>query len=211
MKEYLDKLSAGISGLKQQSEKIDYAASILAGAAKYDRLIHLFGSEPESSALTASVFFQPGKPICIDPMLDPVLDPAHGSYRNAMCLKIPGIIPCILDYYEYVEKGDPIIIIGSDPTLTPFSEAIKWANEKRLSIITVSCTAVVDVGVSLETGSDSYCDGTYTAMASTLLELLSIRTASLLAEELLWEGDRFVNLERDKEKIDKMLFRVRHL
>jgi len=209
--EYLSNLNLKISELSNQKSEILRAAAILSDAIMEGRLLHIYGSEEESSSLIASIFFKAGKPTNLNPMFDPSLDPAHGSYRNAMCMEIPGLAPCILDYYEYIEEGDPIILIGSDPSFIGFAESLEWAKTKSLNTIAITCSIALGAEVSLETGRKSYSDGTYNALASTILELIFHKVKDSVPESCFWGGDRFVDLRRDKEKIKEMLFRVKHL
>ena len=211
MEKYLNNVSAKISSLASQETRILGAAEILSNAMKEWRLLHIYGSEEESSSLIASHFFKAGKPIYLNPMLDPSLDPAHGSYRNAMCMTVSGLSPCILNYYEYVNKGDPIILIGSDPSLMGFAEALEWAKTKGLQVIAIACTDVPAADISLKTGSESYVDGTYTAIASTILELIFRKVKETVPDSCIWMGKRYVDLEGEKEKINKVLFQVKHL
>ena len=209
--DYLNNVNARISGLVNQIEAIKQAAAILAEAIKEDRLLHVYGAEQESASLIASIFFTPGKPIHLNPILDPSLDIAHGSYRNTMCLEVPNLASCILDYYEYVESGDPILLIGSDPALIGFAESFAWAKAKDLKTITISCSSMHGADVAIETGSDSYSDGTYSSIVSIILELIFNEVKKLVPPDCVWEGKRFVDLDRDRKKIDAMLFRIKHL
>ncbi|NCB70766.1 MAG: SIS domain-containing protein [Clostridia bacterium] len=208
---YINKVAFKISELSNQKSEIMRAAAILSDAIMNDRLLHIYGSEEVSSSLIASHFFKAGKPMNLNPMFDPSLDPAHGSYRNTMCMEVPGLAPCILDYYEYVEEGDPIILIGSDPIFIGFSEALEWAKAKGLIVIAVTCSPAQGAEVSLKTGSESYADGTYIALASTILELMFDKVKESVPERFIWKGSRFVDLQHDKDRIKEVLFRVKHL
>lgn len=211
VKQYITKINAQILALEDQTEQVYAAANILSDAIQANRLLHIYGVEEESSALIASQFFKAGKPMLLNPMFDPSLDPAHGSYRNEMCRRIRGLAPCILDYYEYVKVGDPIILLGSDPTHTGFSESVSWAQKKQLQIISITCTDVPEADISLTLGSASYADGTYFALGATMLELIFDALQATAPESLVWAGERFVNLENEAQKIESVLFRVKHL
>ncbi len=210
-REYLENLGNRIMELESQASTVDKAVDILEKAVSESKLIHIFGTDMESASLIASVFFKPGTLINMNPMLDPVIDIAHGAYRNSMMLEVKDLMPCILDYYETVDEGDPIIILGSDPGVRAFREALCWARKKGLEVITITCTHPEGVEVSLVTGDESFSGGTYMALASTLLQLVVRKTGEKVGLENIWDGCYFVDLEKSREKIDRELFLVRHL
>ncbi|MBQ8076600.1 MAG: SIS domain-containing protein [Oscillospiraceae bacterium] len=202
--EYLDRAIATLKALDAEEKHIQSAQKIISAAVKENRLIHIFGTDTRSSALISEVFFRAGMPITIDPMLDPTLDSAHGAYRNQMAWEVKNLAPCILDYYERVEEGDPFILIGSDETLPMFAQSLQWAKEKKLRIITIS-----DNGTDGEVSVSTHCgDDTYAIAVSAILNMMM---DAGLPEEKVWLGKRTVDLDRNTEKIDKMLFRIRHL
>ena len=211
---YLNELSSHISSLRQELGNINIAAGILADAQNNNRLIHVFGTEPTTSALITEVFFRPGMPMNINPILDPSLDIAHGAYRNAMCQDLDGLAPCILDYYEYVEAGEPILLLGSNPSLPMFAQALRWAKAKGLRTIAV-----------LSGNGDYHCDAEvvlYThentvneqaVLLAALMQLVMSVTVEKLSEceTQIWTGLHAVDLAANQNKIDSLLFRIRHL
>lgn len=188
-----------LKALENQADACRASRELIAKAIEEDRLIHIFGTEAKASALIAEVFFQPGFPIHIDPMLDPTLDIAHGAYRNQMALEVDNLAPCILDYYERVETGDPFILIGPDSKSKAFVQSLAWAKSKKLSTIAITddCT-VADVTMFIDPKA-------FTVTASVVLNMI------LADMPEKWTGDKAVDLEKNAEKIDRMLFRVRHL
>ena len=221
--DYIKKLAESTAKLEAQLDSVKKAAAILAQAQKEDRLIHVFGAETPASALIADIFFRPGAPVNIDPMVDPSLDIAHGAYRNAMCLELDGLAPCILDYYEYVKAGDPFLLLGSDAEALMFSQALEWAKKKGLVTIAVICgdsDCEADVVLhhgekadAFDTIGGSAVGGEQTALMSALLQMLRIETAALLdkPEEQLWQGGHLCDIGANQQNIDRLLYRIRHL
>lgn len=217
--EYIKALSESILKLEKEQEAVEKAAAILAKAQNEDRLIHVFGAETPASALIADIFFRPGAPVNVDPMVDPSLDIAHGAYRNAMCLELDGLAPCILDYYEYVAEGDPFVLLGSDADKLMFRQALEWAKKKGLVTIALICAdSDCDADVVLHHGlkADALCDGKgaeQTAVMSALLQMLLIETAALLDDpaKQLWQGVHLCGVEENQSNIDSLLYRIRHL
>ena len=200
---YLQKAAEALKALEGQEEDIRAAAGLVAQAVKEDRLVHLFGTEARATGIIADVFFQPGFPTHLDPMTDPTLDFAHGAYRNRMAVEVDNLAPCILDYYERVQEGDPIILIGSDASSKMFAQSLAWAKAKKLKVITVSNSCVeADVCVEID---PSYFMITAAAVLNKILKEID------LPEDLKWTGDRIVDLEKNEQKINNMLFRIRHL
>lgn len=225
--QYLETLSAHVLSLKQEARSLAAAADILAAAEASDRLIHVFGTEPAAASLITGLFFRPGALKQINPILDPSLDPAHGAYRSAMCLELDGLAPCILDYYEYVEAGEPILLLGSDPALPLFSQALVWAKRKGLRPIAVlsgdSASTPCDADVVLHTHG-SYADtlvqaggaaagGEQAVLMAALLHALIIETLERLSDPAahVWSGTHFVDIAENQAEIDRLLFRIRHL
>lgn len=217
--EYIKALSESLLKLESQQPAVEKAAAILAKAQNEDRLLHVFGAETPASALIADIFFRPGAPVNIDPMVDPSLDIAHGAYRNAMCLELDGLAPCILDYYEYVSEGDPFVLLGSDGDALMFRQALEWAKRKGLVTIALVCAdSGCDADVVLHHGmkADALCEGMgaeQTALMSALLQMLLIETAALLdkPEKQLWQGVHLCAAEENQSNIDSLLYRIRHL
>lgn len=200
---YLQKAAEALKALERQEENIRAAAGLVAQAVKEDRLVHIFGTEARATGIIAEVFFQPGFPTHLDPMTDPTLDFAHGAYRNRMAVEVDNLAPCILDYYERLQEGDPIILIGSDASSKMFVQSLAWAKAKKLKVITVADRQVeADVCVEI----DPSC-----FMITATAVLNSMLKENELTENLKWTGKKTVNLEDNEQKIERMLFRIRHL
>ena len=196
---YVNRALEALRALGSQEETIRAVQNLIKKAIEEDRLIHIFGTEARASSLIAEVFFRPGFPIHIDPMLDPTLDIAHGAYRNQMALEVDNLAPCILDYYERVNEGDPFILLGPDSKSKAFIQSLAWARAKKLKVIAITddCT-VADLTLFVD---PKFFTVTAAAVLNMILEDMPEK----------WTGDRAVDLEENAEKIDRMLFRVRHL
>lgn len=201
--EYLKKTAEEILLIEKQKNAIEQAAKMLASAQEKNELIHVFGTDCVASAVISNIFFRKGSLTNINPIFDPTLDPAHGAWRNAMCMEFDGLAPCILDYYEYVNYGESMVLISSENNTIMFNQALAWAKEKNLKTIVIS-------------GSEYDCEAdiiircnTQMSTISAVLELLNDTTVNLLSdkENGFWSGD----LDSDKEKISKLLTRIRHL
>lgn len=220
---YLSALSESIQQLAHQQQALEQAAQILAKAQKEDQLIHVFGVEPAAAALTSEVFFRAGALTNINPIFDPALDPAHGAYRSAMCQQLDGLAPCILDYYEYVQAGEPILLLGSDPEAIMFRQALDWARAKGLVTIALVCRdtdCTADVVLRHGSMADALTEagsvpagGDQAAVLSALLHALVIETLEQLpdAPSHVWKGRHLVEVEANQQAIDRLLFRIRHL
>lgn len=207
------------SALERQSKtapEIEKAAVLIRNAILEDRLIHVFGTEQLSAALAADLFFRAGALKHINPILDPTLAPAHGAYRNAMCMEIDNLAPCILDYYEYVDAGDPILLIGSDAKLPMFASALQWAQNKQLKAIAMACRntdAIQGADVVIPLEECTYQGDGYMSLAAAVLEQIvsMVKTDLPDLSDYVWSGERTVDLQANSEGIDRMLYRVRHL
>lgn len=205
---YIDNIVEKIKNLENKDDVFHSAAAILSKAVDEDRLIHIFGADQRASALIADIFFTPGNLTHVDPMLDPTLDIAHGAYRNAMALTVDNLAPCILDYYERVECGDPFILIGQDSAEKTFLQAMKWAKEKDLKVIAVVGSGSCDADTVLSVNAEG---NQFTAVASVTMNLLMSYVTEKISIDNVWNGEKEVNLETDGEKINSVLFRIRHL
>lgn len=224
---YLQELASHLQLLDHEADGIAAAAAILAQAQNENRLIHVFGTEPATASLVTEIFFKPGVPMNINPILDPSLDPAHGAYRSAMCMELDNLSACILDYYEYVEAGEPIVLIGSNPKLPMFADALEWSKVKGLKTIAIVCAdasyTACDADITLHTHG-VYADtlahvegvsagGEQTALTACLLNMLVIETLERLHQpaENVWSGEHTVDLQANATAINERLFRIRHL
>lgn len=201
--EYLKKTAEEILLIEKQKNAIEQAAKMLASAQEKNELIHVFGTDCVASAVISNIFFRKGSLTNINPIFDPTLDPAHGAWRNAMCMEFDGLAPCILDYYEYVNPGEIMVLITSENDAVMFNQALAWAKEKNLKTIVISgseydCDADVLISCKAEM-----------SVLSAILKLLNDASVNLLSDKDngVWSG----NLDSDKEKINNLLTRIRHL
>lgn len=205
----LKKLSQRLEALAGQQENSLQAAQIAAQAQKEDRLIHIFASEVGLCGQLNSVFFVPGALTNLDLILDPALDPAHGAYRAALCQPLDNFAPCVLDYYEMIEAEDPMLLLGSDPSLPMFAQALAWAKEKKLKTVAIIAGGDCAADVVLRTGCEDAESGLHCLAAGAFLQQVLTQAAALSGD--VWSGGHFVDLDADAQKIDAKLYRVRHL
>lgn len=210
---YIDLLTTKLQALKKQDNMLTSAADAVANAQQENRLIHIFGSEPMLCGQLNTVFFMPGSLTNINLILDPVLDPAHGAYRGAMCLPLDGLAPCILDYYEYISADDPMIILGSDPELPMFTQALEWAQKKGLKTIAIIASGNCPADYVIRTECANAEPGVHSLAAGAalgeMLQKAAVKIAGL--KNSCWSGEHFVDLEKDRDVIDEKLYRIRHL
>jgi len=235
LKACLDKTERELSG------KIDAAAEIIADAASEGRLVHVFGTEAHTAALAGELFFRGVGFACINPLFDPAIDLSHGAYRSELCRNMAGLAPCIMDYYENIEPGDPIILISGDPEGVFFMEAVNRAVEKGLRIIAIVPCGGPDGGVETGVGGEAgvggdLCDeagvggaldkadvvlefhaaegfgGANTVCMATILNCIAIRALEKAGVAVdIWRGGRYVKPEDNRELIEKYINRVKHL
>ncbi len=201
--EYLKKVAEEILLIEKQKNAIEVAAKMLASAQEKNELIHVFGTDCVASAVVSNIFFRKGSLININPIFDPTLEPAHGAWRNAMCMEFDGLAPCILDYYEYINHGECMVLIATENDTIMFNQALLWAKDKKLKTIVISgseCDCEADIIIRCNTEMSTI---------STTLKLLNDAAVNLLSdkEKGVWSG----NLDSDKEKINTLLTRIRHL
>ncbi len=201
--EYLKKMAAEILLVEKQKTAIDLAAKMLASAQEKNELIHVFGTDCVASAVVSNIFFRKGSLTNINPVFDPTLDPAHGAWRNVMCMELDGLAPCILDYYEYINPGETMVLITSENDAVMFNQALSWAKEKSLKTIVIAdskCDCDADVLIRCNTEM---------SVLSAVLKSLNDASVNLLQdkENSVWKGE----LDSDKGKINDLLTRIRHL
>ena len=85
-----------------------------------------------------------------------------------------------------------------------------------MTIALVCADSDCDADVVLHHGmkADALCKGgEQTAVMSALLQMLLIETAALLdkPEEQLWKGVHLCGVEENRQNIDRLLYRIRHL
>ncbi|MBQ6829968.1 MAG: SIS domain-containing protein [Clostridia bacterium] len=213
MNTYLNTLAERITALANEQSAVETAAALLTEAQTNNRLIHVFGTEPATASLMTEVFFRAGALTNINPILDPSLDPAHGAYRNEMCMQLEGLSPCILDYYEYVEAGEPMLLMGTDPAAPMFAEALAWAKNKGLKTIAFVCRGCdCDADVVLHHGAlQDSLGGEQSVLLCALLHAVNDKAAASLDDSHVWHGTHTVDLSANAARIDERLFRIRHL
>ncbi|NLY18148.1 MAG: SIS domain-containing protein, partial [Clostridiaceae bacterium] len=124
---YIKLLSVYLNKLKIEESNLNAAAKLMADAIKNDRLIHIFGTDPHSASIGDEMFCKGGGLVNINPFYDPAFSLAHGGYRCSLCQTLDGLAPVIMEYYENVRVGDPIIIIGSRPDKLILTQAVDKA------------------------------------------------------------------------------------
>ena len=222
---YLDTLSGLIKSLESEQGLIETAAGILADAVKADRLIHVFGVDPYSASSSDEFFFKAGGLVNISPIYDPTFSYSHGASRCGMCQKLDGLSPAILDYYEYIEPGDPIIIISSDPNNLVFQQALEKSRVMGLKTIAIVPSApgqvIKNADVTISTHApavDTVTDvsglksgGVASALTSAVINTLVLVTLEKLDSPVVWIGDRIADCDKNEQLIDKYIERVKHL
>jgi|GEM_PF-2263840 len=226
VQKYLGVLSEYLQSLEDESDPINAAAEILAGAVREDRLIHVFGTDPYSASSSDEFFFKAGGLVNVSPIYDPTFSFAHGASRAGMCQALNGLSPAILDYYEYIEQGDPIVVIGSDPQNIVFLQALARAREKGLKLIAIApfdrgeggrldadaaiSTRAPEVDTLLS-ASGVLTGGVATALASAVINMIVAATLEKIENPTVWSGKRLADCDANEALIAKYIHRVKHL
>lgn len=205
-------MAQALSGLDKQNEAINEAARILAQAARRGALIHVFGVDARAADIEGEIFFRPGCFACVNPIYDPAFANSHGAYRSELCRPLDGLTPRILDYYEYVEPNEPLLLLAFDPESTALRQAAEWGRARNLRVIGFvpeqpgreKTAALFDTTICL---GSSY--GTL-LMTAALGETMA-RAAALAPEADVWKGTVFPDLEANAPAIEKYIWRIRHL
>jgi uncharacterized phosphosugar-binding protein len=215
---YIEGLKASLEKIEAERRQIDAAAGLIADALSRGRLAHVFGTEAHTSALAGELFFKSGGLVGVNPLFDPALDLSHGAYRAALCRDMAGLAPCILDYYENIEPGDPIILLSGDPDSVIFEEAVGRAAEKGLNIIAIAPLGGSDgnaslkkAGVVIDAHSGEDFGGANTVCMSAILNCVAMRALKLAKGAETWNGGRLVEPDENKELIEKYIDRIKHL
>ena len=218
MQHYIEEIKICLDKIEAGRRQIDTAAEIIAGALKRGRFVHILGTEAHTAALAGELFFKSSGLAGVNPLFDPALDLSHGAYRSALCRNMTGLAPCILDYYENIEPGDPIILLSGDPEGVFFEEAVNRAVDKGLKIIAIVPLGGVDGNVSLKKADvivDSHSaddfGGTNTICVSVILNCIAKRVSAMAEGVEVWKGGRFVEPERNKDLLEKYVYKIKHL
>ena len=73
--------------------------------------------------IEGEIFFRPGCFANVNPIYDPAFANSHGAYRSELCRPLDGLAVRILEYYEYVEPGDPLLLLTFDADSTALRQA----------------------------------------------------------------------------------------
>lgn len=228
MERYFETLSSHIAMLSQEKDNICKAAEVLAKAVTEEKLIHVFGVDPHSAMLEGELFFKGGCLVNINPIFDPAFDFSHGAYRSALCQTLDGLAPCILDYYENIESGDPIILMGNCQGSLIFEQAAQWSRQKGLIVITIASAdgtadeaakSYSDIIINLHTPakdavtkvSGIWSGGVRTACMAAVLNALMVETLVRVVHPVTWQGDLLADPEVNATLIDEYLWKIKHL
>lgn len=119
--------------VKEESENIRKAASILADQVQKGKLIHVFGTGGHSYIGGEEMFFRAGGLQSINAILDPGVSLASGARRTMFVERTPGYARAVLDTYG-VSEGDILILVNVNGIN---SLTIDTANECKKRGVTV--------------------------------------------------------------------------
>ncbi len=212
--EYLQRAAAAVAGLEKEKAGITAAAKMMADAALEGRLVHIFGVDSRAADIEGEIFFRAGGLACIDPLYDPAFANSHGAYRSELCRPLDGLTPRILDYYERIEQGDPMLLLAFDQNSLALAQAAKWCGEHGLRTVAIvpeppadgRVTECIDTVISFgrDTENERLC-------MTAALDAISAEAVELAPGAEVWKGDFFPDLEANRETVDSYLWRVRHL
>lgn len=205
---YIKLLSMYLDELRKEESNLNEAAKLMADAVRNDRLIHIFGTDPRSASIGDELLCKGGGLVNINPLYDPAFSFAHGGYRCSLCQSLYGLAPIIMEYYENIREGDPIIIIGSRPDNLVLTQAVEKAIDMKLRVIVVTSmegSAVewasrVDVIIDnhapekdcVITCGDVATAGVSTILTGAVLNLLEVKTIELAPGAPVWSGSRYM-------------------
>lgn len=214
LSEYFGHLASAVKALEKQAEAIEKASDILAEAAERNSLIHIFGVDARAADIEGELFFRAGGLANIDPIYDPAFSNSHGAYRSELCRPLDGLTPCIMEYYEHIEAGDPILLLAFEPDSTSFAQAARWAREHGLSVLAVLPGLPKDAKTA-ELLEVSVCfggaAGSETVCMTAVLDAIMTRAVSKAADAPVWQGSFFPDINTGRDMIEDYLWRVRHL
>ena len=205
-------MALALSDLDKQSETIDAAARILAEAARRGTLIHVFGVDARAADIEGEIFFRPGCFANVNPIYDPAFANSHGAYRSELCRPLDGLAVRILEYYEYVEPGDPLLLLSLDADSTALRQAAEWAKEHELRVVAILPDKPVRERTAALFDKAIYCGDSFgTLLMTAALDDLMARAVALVPEVDVWTGNIFPSMETCAPMIERYLWRVRHL
>lgn len=227
MQDYLKNAVAALERVADAQAELEAASRLLADTIEAGGLVHIFGTDPHAAAIQDEFFFKPGGLVAVSPLYDPAFSLSHGAYRSAMCQSLDQLTPAILDYYEYMKPGEPILLLTLSPKSLVFAQALEKAaalglktivlaspedeeNRKQLSAADCLIDARCPAGAhclevkSVTAGSPAGC------ALSACLTCLSLLTAQRLGEEQLWRGHGLVGADQ-APVIKEYIERIRHL
>ncbi len=205
-------MALAFSGLEKQNEAINKAAHVLAEAARRGALIHVFGVDARAADIEGEIFFRPGCFACVNPVYDPAFANSHGAYRSELCRPLDGLSARILEYYEYKEPGEPLLLLAFDADSIALRQAAEWAKSHGLAVITIlpgkpsreKTRSLFDTAI--------YLGASYSTLLMTaVLGEVMVRAVALAPEADIWKGKDFPDLEINAAVIERYLWRVRHL
>lgn len=206
------RMADALKTLEGQNEALAASAQILAEAAKRGALIHVFGVDARAADIEGELFFRPGCFAAVNPVYDPAFANSHGAYRSELCRPLDGLTARILEYYEYVEPGEPLLLLTFDADSTALRQAAEWANAHGLRVI-----AVLPDKPKREKTAALFEEAIYfgasfgTLLMTAALDELMARAAALAPEADTWTGTIFPDLEACAPMLERYLWRVRHL
>jgi len=205
-------MSDALSALTEKSGEIGAAAACLAQAAKQGRMIHVFGVDARAADIEGELFYRAGGLACVDPIYDPAFSNSHGAYRSELCRPLDGLTPKILEYYELIDPGDPLILLAFDAESTALAQAVEWAKEKRLALIVIVPEKPVDARI-VSLADVMVCFGQLhkTICMTAVLNEIAARTLEEYPEAEVWQGDFFPDTEKNRALLERWRWRVRHL
>lgn len=209
---HFKRMAVALEALERESENVEAAAEILAEAARRDTLIHVFGVDARAADIQGELFFRPGGLACVNPLYDPAFSNAHGAYRSELCRPLNGLTPKILEYYEYIDSGDPLVLLAFDADSIAFSQAAAWAKEHGLGLVGIIPELPRDKATA-DLLDAAICFGREhgTLLMTAALDALMARAVELVPGAAAWKGDFFPDMKDCRAVVDKYLWRVRHL
>ena len=110
---YFDAVTALMSRLiREESDAISRAATVVADAIEADRLLHVFGTGGHSAMGAEEIFFRAGGLVAVNAMLDPGVMLSYGALRSTAVERTPGYARAVLDEYG-LARGDVLVLVNA--------------------------------------------------------------------------------------------------